>query len=139
MKTIHYLSLGILLFLSSVSTAQVSAYPDLNLEANTILQHEMATDIRYYYYPNLQAYFDTKTLTYLYSKNREWVESTRIPSGHMGYSVYNTTKVALTDYLGDTPYEMIEDHKKQYPPQYIAKRQAPPKQQKADESTLAYN
>ena len=137
MKTIHYLTLGILLSISSLSNAQ-SAYPDLNLEANTILENEMATNIRYYYYPNLQAYFDTETLTYLYSKNKEWVESTRIPSGHMGYSIYNTNKVAISNYLGDAPYEMIDEHRKQYPPQYVAKRQAPPKQ-KTDASALAYN
>ena len=134
-----YLTLGIILTININSTAQSNVYPDLNLEATTILENEMATDIRYYYYPNLQAYFDTETLTYLYSKNKEWVESTRIPAGHMGYSIYNNKKVAITDYLGDTPYEFIEDHKKQYPAQYITKRQAPPKEPKTDASALAYN
>jgi len=133
-----YITLGLMLTFNFSATAQNAVYPDLNLEANTILENEMATDIRYYYYPNLQAYFDTETLTYLYSKNKEWVESTRIPSGHMGYSVYNMKKVAIADYQGDTPYEFIDEHKKQYPPQYVAKRQAP-KEQKADEGSLAYN
>lgn len=138
MKAVNYLTLGIVLLTSTFAAAQSAINPDLNLDANTILKNEMATDIRYYYYPNLQAYFDTKTLTYLYSKNKEWVESSRIPSGYMGYSVYNNNKVAITDYLGDTPYEMIDEHRKQYPPQYITKRQ-PPKAAKADESALAFN
>lgn len=138
MKTIKYLTIALLLFTGSFVKAQTATNPDFNLEATTILEHEMATDIRYYYYPNLQAYFDTKTLTYIYSKNREWVESTRIPTGHMGYSVYNTNKVAITDYLGDEPYLMIEDHKREYPAQYNAKRQSPHKQQEA-KTAVAYN
>ena len=138
MKTIHYFTLIVLLFTGNFVNAQGDANYDQNLEANTIVTNEMNTDVRYYYYPNLQAYFDTKTLTYLYNKNREWVESSRIPAGHMGYSLYNTSKVAITDYLGDEPYTMIEDHKKEYPAQYIAKRQAPEKKQYSN-SEVAYN
>ena len=139
MKTFTHFIIGILLTVSINSTAQGSANIDLNLEAETILQNEMATDIRYYYYPNLQAYFDTETLTYIYSKNKEWVEAKEIPSGYMGYSVANGKKVAIVDYHGDTPFEFIDDHKKQYPPQYLSKRQPPSKTIQKDESILAYN
>jgi len=56
----------------------------------------------------------------------------------MGYSIYNANKIAITHYMGDTPYELIDEHKKQYPAKYIAKRQAPPKPN-TDNTALAYN
>ncbi|HEX8269866.1 MAG TPA: hypothetical protein VF581_08230 [Flavobacterium sp.] len=139
MKALHYFITGITVMLSAAASSQTSANPDFNLEASTILKNEMATDIRYYYYPNLQAYFDTETLTYIYSRNREWVEAKELPAGYMGYSVQNGKRVAITDYTGDTPYELVDDHRKQYPPQYITKRQPPVKAPKPNESILAYN
>jgi len=70
MKTIHYFTIGLLL-ISTITIKAQDTYPDLNLEATTILENEMATDKSYYYYTNLQAYFETETHTYLYSKDKE--------------------------------------------------------------------
>ena len=70
-------------------------------------------EFRYLYFPNLQAYYDSKTKTYLYIVNGEIIESTEKPK--MGYSVYNGYHVQITDYDGDDIFNSLEKHKKLYP------------------------
>lgn len=110
------------------ASAQTSVNPDLSLEAQSIIDEGAINNIRYYYYPNLQAYFDTDTGTYLYIKNSEWVEANEIPKGLRGYSLMNGQRVAITDYAGDEPYNVFSKHKEMYPANYNAKRQAPVKE-----------
>lgn len=73
------------------------------------------TELRYYYFPNLEAYFDLKEKVYLYKEQGEWVEAEELPKNYGGYSLYNKVKVNITDYDGDEPYLMIDIHKKKYP------------------------
>jgi hypothetical protein len=137
MKTIHYLLTGIMMMASSLNQAQNTVNPDFSLEAQAILESGNTLDIRYYYYPNLQAYFDTHTSTYIYTQNGEWIEGSEIPSGFRGYSMYNTKRVAIEDYEGDTPFEFFAEHKKQFPANHYSKRLPPAKQVKEDKS-IAY-
>jgi len=73
------------------------------------------TEIRYYYFPNLEAYFDLQEKVYLFRENGEWVEAEELPKNYGGYSLYNKVRVTITDYDGDEPYLMIDAHKKKYP------------------------
>ena len=132
MKTLYLLCGMIFVLNTQKMTSQTAITPDLSYEAQLILDEGAILDIRYYYYPNLQAYFDTETATYLYQKDGEWVEGKQIPSGLRGYSLHNGTRVAITDYSGDEPYEVFDQHKSHYPPNYSTKRQPPTK-------GLAYN
>lgn len=70
---------------------------------------------RYYFYPNLEAYYDNKTSDYVYKVNGTWVRNKSIPNAYCGYSIYNNYKVELSNYKGDNPHEKINDHKKLYP------------------------
>ncbi|HEU0136674.1 MAG TPA: hypothetical protein VFQ50_05240 [Flavobacterium sp.] len=132
MKTLYMLCVTMFIAAVQKSEAQNAINPDLSYEAQLILDEGAILDIRYYYYPNLQAYFDTETATYLYLKDGEWVEGKQIPSGIRGYSLHNGQRVAITDYSGDEPYEVFDKHKSSYPPNYSTKRQPPTK-------GLAYN
>lgn len=134
MKKIHYLILAMFISITSFTSAQNSVNPDLSFEAQSIIDEGAIHNIRYYYYPNLQAYFDTDTGTYLYIANNQWIEGKEIPKGLRGYSLLNKQRVAITDYSGDEPYNVFEKHKELYPANYNAKRQ-PPK----DETGLASN
>lgn len=109
------------------ATAQTSINPDLSFEAQSIIDQGAINNIRYYYYPNLQAYFDTDSGTYLYIKDNEWVEGSEIPKGLRGYSLLNNQRVAITDYSGDEPYNLFTKHKEMYPANYNGKRQPPAK------------
>lgn len=71
--------------------------------------------LRYYYFPNLEAYFDTQKSIYYYKENGEWITADEIPDGYRGYSIYNKSTVYITDYDDDIPYQFIEIHRKKYP------------------------
>jgi len=73
------------------------------------------TEIRYYYFPNLEAYFDLQEKVYLYRENGEWTEAEQLPTNYGGYSLYNKVRVTIENYDGDEPYLMLAEHKKMYP------------------------
>jgi len=71
--------------------------------------------LRYYYYPNIEAYFDTKKSIYYYQENGEWQTAEEIPSGYRGYSMNNKVSVYITDYDDDDVLQFQKRHKKEYP------------------------
>lgn len=71
--------------------------------------------LRYYYFPNIEAYFDTKKKIYYYKEDGEWITGEEIPYGYRGYSVYKMLNVFITDYDEDSPYQLLNTHKKRYP------------------------
>ncbi|MBF6608317.1 MAG: hypothetical protein ITG00_06230 [Flavobacterium sp.] len=128
MKTLPYLIIAILLSTSYTVSSQSTVNPDLSLEAQSIIDEGAIHNIRYYYYPNLQAYFDTDTGTYLYINGNEWVEANKLPRGLRGYSLLNDRRVAITDYYGNEPYNVFDQHKEKFPANYDARRQPPAKE-----------
>lgn len=73
------------------------------------------TSFRYYYYPNLQAYYDIQSNLFLFRVNKEWVSAESIPDSYGGYSLYNNHRVKITDYDGDDITDMLSIHKLLYP------------------------
>jgi hypothetical protein len=80
--------------------------------------------LRYYYFPNLEAYFDTQKSIYYFKENGKWVTADEIPEGYRGYSLYNKVNVFITDYDDENPCQFIEIHRKKYP--YIANEKGKP-------------
>jgi hypothetical protein len=79
--------------------------------------------IRYYYYPNLEAYFDTQSREYIYKKNGEWVREKSIPNAYRGYSLFNKNYEILNGYVNeDNPEKYIITHKKEYSQIFTAKQ-----------------
>ena len=72
-------------------------------------------ELRYYYYPNIEAFFDTKKRIYLFMEQGKWITAEEIPSGYRGYSIYNKASVFINDYDGDDPIQFITSYKKKYP------------------------
>ena len=93
----------------------------VNAQSETVKKLAPLTDpvsnceLRYYYFPNLEAYFDTKTSNYILTVNGQWTTLKEIPSGYRGYSLYNRVCVMITDYDGDQPIQFLKAHKKKYP------------------------
>ena len=87
-----------------------------NIETSTPLFNPVTNcQLRYYYFPNLEAYFDTQKSIYYYKEKGEWITAEEIPDGYRGYSIYNKSTVYITDYDDDYPCQFIEIHKKKYP------------------------
>jgi len=137
MKTI-YLTLALLLFGTGLANAQdqYATNSEATLELEGIMDSGELLNVRYFYYPNLQAYFDRETSTYLYSRNgQDWIESSKLPTALRGYSIANNKRVPLVDYNGDEPYAAVTEHMKKYPANYSAKRQ--PKSEKEKSEAVA--
>lgn len=111
MKTIKKVLLLVLLFSSYLSIAQAS-----NDEKSSLpIDPKTNCYVRYYYFPNLEAYFDNLELVYYYKVNGQWETAEELPTNYGGYSMYNKLKVSITDYDEDEPYSLIKKHRKMYP------------------------
>lgn len=80
------------------------------------------TKIRYYYFPNLEAYFDTQEAVYICKINGKWVNVLQMPPNYRGYSLKNGIYVILEGYVGDEPYNHIEEHRASYPADFSSRR-----------------
>lgn len=129
MKKIYYiLFLGLFIF-------PFTAHGQIELETVTIKPEKKSkntpgspsnyVDVRYYYYPNLQAYFDLKEMKYIYKINNEWVKKDYIPPNYRGYCIFNKQYVVINDFFDDNPYQKLEEHKKIYPCNFKTNRPKP--------------
>lgn len=117
MKTITYFIIGLTLLSFNLSQAQVQ------LDTIYIRQKPASTyvAVRYYYYPNLQAYFDTKIAMYIYKKDGAWIKSETLDPTTRGYSIKNGSYVMLKGFTEDEPYQYFEQHKAKYPADYSSR------------------
>ncbi len=100
-----------------ILSAAVSGYSQNAVAKKENLPIDKKTNcyIRYYYFPNIQAYFDNLNMVYYYKENGEWKTSPELPKNYGGYSLYNKAKVTITDFDDDNPFELLPIHKKMYP------------------------
>ena len=109
MKKLHFILVGVFLLMLQVTFAQseTAQVPVIDPDTNC--------RIRYYYYPNLEAYFDTKKNVFLFTQKGEWITAKEIPTGYRGYSLYNKVSVFITDYDDDHITQFVKTHRKKYP------------------------
>ena len=112
MKNIFILTITVLMF-SSVSLHAQAA-------KQTPLTKGNGCKLRYYYYPNLEAYYDLQDNVYIFQKDGAWQKAEEIPSGYRGYGLKNGINVPITDYDDDEVTQFIKEHKKKYP--YVSGR-----------------
>ena len=125
MKTITFLLLGLLLITPVMVNAQEEAEAVSDNPKDEV-SYTFIDGIRYYYYPNLQAYFDTKEALYIQKqKDGSWTKSEKVDQTSRGYSLKNGAYVMIKGYVGDEPYSLINEHKITYPADYSTKRQPP--------------
>lgn len=96
--------------------AQTSAKRNINAQ---LIDPETNCVLRYYYFPNIEAYYDTQKNEYTYLDSGQWKKIGEIPEGFRGYSLYNKVSVIIKDYDDEDPMQFHEVHKKKYP--YITK------------------
>jgi hypothetical protein len=112
MKTLKYFLIGVLFLSFSYSQAQVSV--NVNIGTPPAWGPAGYSDVRYYYLPDLETYYDVNTSNYVYLNNGRWVRTRSLPSAYRNYDLYNEYKVVLTDYRGDRPYDNFKTHKVKY-------------------------
>jgi hypothetical protein len=112
MKLLKSIFIGMLLFLASTIQAQVVVR--LNLGSPPMWGPAGYNEARYYYLPDVEAYYDVQSSMFIYSTGGAWVHRRYLPTRYRNYDLYGGYKVVMTDYHGDAPYTNFKEYKTKY-------------------------
>ena len=112
MNYLKLIFLGILFFIFSVTKAQVSV--NINIGSPPEWGPVGYTDVRYYYLPDLEVYYDIQSSMFIYFGNGVWLHRAHLPSRYRYYDLYSGYKVVMIDYRGDVPYTYFNEYKIKY-------------------------
>jgi hypothetical protein len=113
MKTLKLILVITALFFAGTMQAQVS----LNVNFGSPPQwgpSGYSNDVRYYYLPDVEAYYDIQTSMFIYYDNGFWVRRAYLPRPYRNYDLYGGYKVVMMDYHGESPYYQFKEHKHNY-------------------------
>jgi len=112
MKTLKIITLGMVLFFAGAANAQISVH--LNLGVQPQWAPVGYDDTRYYYLPDVEAYYDVSNSMFIYYEGSSWVHRSYLPSRYRNYDLYNGYKVGMRDYHGNTPYYNHREYRNKY-------------------------
>lgn len=112
MKTLKLIVLGLILCFAGTVHAQISVR--LNIGAPPMWGPTGYSDVRYYYLPDVQAYYDVQASMFIYPVGGRWVHRANLPLRYRNYDLYGGYKVVMADYRGNTPYTHFTEHKAKY-------------------------
>jgi len=122
MKALKLIVIGTLLFFAASSVqAQISVR--LNLGTAPDWGPSGYSDVRYYYLPDVEAYYDIPSSMFIYYNGVTWVHRSSLPSRYRNYDLYNGYKVPMSDYRGERPYSSFRQHRVQYARGYRGQEQ----------------
>lgn len=73
------------------------------------------SDVRYYYLPDVESYYDIYAEQFVCYIDGEWLHRKRLLSPNKNYDLYDGYKIVMEDYKGSAPYKFYEDQKIKYP------------------------
>ncbi len=109
-KLIIALSLFFAMGIANPATAQ-------NININTNLDKQPAwgpagyDNAEFYYFPDINIYFDVNSSVFHYLSNSKWVSNQYLPSRYSKYDLYSMYKVVMND---KQPWLKNKSHKKSY-------------------------
>lgn len=112
MKKLKLIALGIFLFVSNLTQAQVSV--NVNIGKPPAWGPIGYSNIEFYYLPDIEVYYDIRTSQFIYYQTGRWYRSRYLPAPYRNYNLYNGYKVVLRDYHGSHPYYYFNSHKAKY-------------------------
>ncbi len=110
MKTLKLIAL--LVCLGGAVQAQISIHLDLGTPPRWAPAGH--SDVRYYYLPDVEAYYDVPSSMFIYFNGITWVHRSSLPGRFRNYDLYKGYKVQMTDYRGNVPYSHFREHKMKY-------------------------
>ncbi|WP_264521401.1 hypothetical protein [Flavobacterium sp. N1994] len=69
----------------------------------------------YYYFPNMQVYFDLEKKMYHYQVGKDWLTSEELPLYYGGYSLFKNERVMVYIAKDEAPQNYIKQHRKEFP------------------------
>lgn len=106
---------------SSVTKAQVSV--NINLGSPPAWGPSGYSEAKYYYIPDVEAYYDINNARFIYLNRGVWIHRTYLPTRYRNYDLYNGYKVVMVDYHGNNPQSMHKSYKVKYAKGYRGKPQ----------------
>lgn len=122
MKTNYKLLVSLIMLLCAVSMqAQISF--SVNLRPPPPWGPAGHAQVRYYYLPDVEAYYDVQSSMFIYFSGTAWVHRPSLPSRYRNYDLYRGYKVVMPDYHGKAPYVHYKEHRSKYHKGYHRKQQ----------------
>ena len=112
MRFLKLVVFGIVLFFAYTVQAQVSVH--INIGTPPQWGPTGYSDVRYYYLPDVEAYYDVQTSMFVYFEGRSWVRRSYLPSRYKNYDLYDGYKVVMKDYHGEAPYYNHREYRAKY-------------------------
>jgi hypothetical protein len=112
MKVLKLLITGLVLILAGTLQAQVSV--NVTLPTPPPWGPVGYSEARYYYLPDVEAYYDVPSSMFIYNERGAWIHRSYLPGRYRNYDLYSGYKVVMSDYHGDTPYKDFKEHKMKY-------------------------
>jgi len=101
--------IGLLISIAGIMQAQVSI--GVNIGTYPPWGPPVQANVRYYYLPDVDAYYDLNTSLFVYSYNGNWIHRRHLPGRFRNYDLYRGHKVIVSDYSGNAPYSHYNYHK----------------------------
>jgi hypothetical protein len=138
MKFLKFVVFVFILFFASTTQAQVSIH--LNIGTPPPWGPAGYSDVRYYYLPYVDAYYDVQTSMFIYFEGRSWVRRSYLPSRYKNYDLYDGYKVVMKDYHGEAPYYKHREYRTLYAKRYRgpAQRTIGERPKRGDENQRSY-
>ena len=80
------------------------------------------SSVRYYYLPDVEAYYDVQNSMFIYMSGNTWVHRTYLPARYKNYDLYGGYKVVM-NYHGNAPYSNFRVDRTKYARGYHGKAQ----------------
>lgn len=116
MKNLKLVVVAVLFLLAGTTKAQVSV--NVNPGSPPMWGPVGYTEVRYYYIPAVESYYDVDNSMFIYFDHGVWVSRRGLPHRYRNYDLYRGYKVVMVDYHGTTPYKSFSAHRKQYGKRY---------------------
>jgi hypothetical protein len=112
MKTVKFIVLGLMMILAGSMHGQVSV--SVNIGVPPAWGPAGYQDVRYYYLPDIECYYDIHTSMFIYFSGNRWVHRRYLPARYRDYDLYHGYKVVMNDYWGNTPYHHFREYRMKY-------------------------
>lgn len=112
MKALKFIVTGIVLFLLTAVQAQVAL--NVNIGSPPPWGPAGYNEVRYYYLPDVEAYYDVQSSQFIYYNRGAWIHRKYLPAQYRSYNLYDGYKVVMTDYRGNSPYIHFTEYKTKY-------------------------
>ena len=103
------------LFIFSLQTQaqNISVGININTAPREKVRYVEVESPSYYYYPEIETYFDVNSSVYIHFSNNSWVRTKNLPVRYREYDVKRGQRVMI-DYRGSRPYNHYHEHKNKY-------------------------